>query len=206
MAANPAQSPLSRWVTSRRRGVTRTPILPTGRIRGKRQFPCGARLTRIALRPRVASMRKLILVLAVAAAAPGLGGCPGRGELAGIGDSTFVAVMARLHRIETDAHLSAAERDSRRQEVLQEEGLTPQQLEDAARALSGNPERALAIWQAIEQKSRETAPPRGPPQLLPDPDTPPAESDTARADQDTSRAQPDTLRADPDTLRGPEDS
>lgn len=78
--------------------------------------------------------------------------CPGRRDLAGMSDSTFVAVMARLHRIDVDERLSREERDSLRQETLQEEGLRPEQLEEAARSLADNPERALAIWRAIERR------------------------------------------------------
>ncbi len=78
--------------------------------------------------------------------------CPGRGQLAGMSDSTFVAVMARLHRIDADERLSREERDSLRQQALQEEGLEPEQLEEAARSLADDPERALAIWRAIERR------------------------------------------------------
>lgn len=99
----------------------------------------------------------LIATLALGIA---LVGCPGRNQLAGISDSTYVSVMARLHRIETDDRLSREERDSMRVVVLNEEALTPEQLEAAARVLAQDPQRAQDVWLAIERKSAEpvTAP------------------------------------------------
>ncbi len=96
---------------------------------------------------RPVRLRLVLLALLLASVA-----CPGRRDLAGMSDSTFVAVMARLHRIDADERLSREERDSLRQETLQEEGLQPEQLEEAARSLADNPERALAIWRAIERR------------------------------------------------------
>jgi hypothetical protein len=98
-------------------------------------------------------MRIFPLWLALALLLLSSTGCPGDGQLAGISDSTFVDVMARLHQIETDERLSREERDSLRQLTLQEEDLSPERLEEAARSLAREPERALAIWQAIERKS-----------------------------------------------------
>ncbi len=109
------------------------------------------------IRPPSLPLRCALLVLLLASLA-----CPGRRDLAGMSDSTFVDVMARLHRIDADERLSREERDSLRRETLQEEGLRPEQLEEAARSLADNPERALAIWRAIER--RVDQPPELPPE------------------------------------------
>jgi hypothetical protein len=68
-------------------------------------------------------------------------------------DSTFVATMARLHVIERNQQLSDAARDSLRRGVLQEQGLTPDELERQARHYASQPARASAIWTAIAQKA-----------------------------------------------------
>ena len=68
-------------------------------------------------------------------------------------DSTFVATMARLHVIERKYELSDAARDSLRRRVLQEQGLTPDELERQARHYAANPARASAIWTAIAEKA-----------------------------------------------------
>lgn len=107
-----------------------------------------------------------------------LAGCPGRNEWAGMSDSTFVDVMARLHRIETDDRLSREERDSLRRVVLQEEELTPEQLEAAARMLATDAQRAQDVWQAIERKSGEpaTAPETPVRRARPEPEAPPQDT------------------------------
>ena len=68
-------------------------------------------------------------------------------------DSTFVAAMARLHVIDRQYELSDAARDSLRRGVLQEQGLTVQELERQARHYAGNPARASAIWTEISRRS-----------------------------------------------------
>ena len=68
-------------------------------------------------------------------------------------DSTFVTAMARLHVIEHKYELSDAARDSLRRAVLQEQGLSPLELERQARHYAGNPARASAIWTAISKKA-----------------------------------------------------
>jgi hypothetical protein len=68
-------------------------------------------------------------------------------------DSTFVAAMARLHSIERKYQLTDAARDSLRRAVLQEQGLTREQLERQARHYAGDPARASAIWTAISKKT-----------------------------------------------------
>ena len=68
-------------------------------------------------------------------------------------DSTFVATMAQLHAIEQKYSLSDAARDSLRRGVLQEQGLTPADLEQQARHYANDPAHASAIWNAISRKT-----------------------------------------------------
>ena len=68
-------------------------------------------------------------------------------------DSTFVAAMARLHVIDRQYQLSDAARDSLRRGVLQEQGLTVEELERQARHYAANPARASAVWTEISRRS-----------------------------------------------------
>ncbi len=68
-------------------------------------------------------------------------------------DSTFVTAMARLHVIDRNYQLSDAARDSLRRAVLQEQGLTADELERQARHYAVSPARASAIWSEISKKS-----------------------------------------------------
>ncbi len=68
-------------------------------------------------------------------------------------DSTFVTAMARLHVVERKYQLSDAARHSLRREVLQEQGLTPGELEQQARHYAGDPAHASEIWTAISKKT-----------------------------------------------------
>ena len=82
-------------------------------------------------------------------------------------DSTFVTAMARLHAVERKYQLTDAARDSLRRAVLQEQGLTQDDLERQARHYAGNPARASAIWTAISKKTltltaADTLPAEGP--------------------------------------------
>ena len=70
----------------------------------------------------------------------------------GVRDSTFVATMSDLRRAEATASDSAGMAAGRRR-ILQQRGLTPAQLEAAARKLGDDPDRALAVWQAIERRA-----------------------------------------------------
>jgi hypothetical protein len=72
-------------------------------------------------------------------------------------DSTFVATMARLHAIERNYDLSDGARDSLRRGVLQEQGLTPADLERQARHYADDPAHASAIWSAISRKTLSLA-------------------------------------------------
>ena len=88
----------------------------------------------------------------------GVIGCDRRGSGAGLDDSTFVATMAELRRVHGDSAISAAQRDSARAKVLQTRGLTPDELDTYAAALAEDPERAVAVWQALERKVANTVP------------------------------------------------
>lgn len=68
-------------------------------------------------------------------------------------DSTFVAAMARLHVIDRKYELSDAARDSLRRVVLQEQGLTAEELERQARHYAADPAHASAIWTEINRRS-----------------------------------------------------
>ena len=84
-----------------------------------------------------------------------------RSELAtGVSDSAFVAVMADLKRVQDAPGMDSAQRAARRDSVLQSRGLTPAQLETAARELARNPTRAQTVWQAVEQRAADPAPAR----------------------------------------------
>ena len=95
----------------------------------------------------------LLLVLVVLGPATG---CR-RSELAtGISDSTYVAVMADLKRVHDAPGMDSAQRAARRDSILQGRGLTPAQLEAAARELAHNPARAQTVWQAVERRAADT--------------------------------------------------
>lgn len=70
----------------------------------------------------------------------------------GVSDSAFVASMADLRRIGAVGADSTATSAARRR-VLQQRGLTTEQLERAARALAADPERATAIFEAIQRRA-----------------------------------------------------
>ncbi len=77
-----------------------------------------------------------------------------RAQLAeGISDSTYVAVMAELKRVQDTPGMDSAQRAARRATILQGRGLTPAELEAAARQLAQNPARAQTVWQAIERRA-----------------------------------------------------
>ena len=98
-------------------------------------------------------MRRLLCVHGVALALATTA-CDGGQRLSGISDSTFVRVMAELRTIQgqpwTDSTRKAAAIDS----VLQSRGLTPEELEEAARGLADDPERAVEIWRSIDRHVR----------------------------------------------------
>lgn len=88
-----------------------------------------------------------------------------RGESStGVSDSTFAATMAELRRIQENSALDSAAKDAARTQVLQSRGLTPALLEQAARDLASDPDRASAVVQEIDRRARgdTTAPPLPP--------------------------------------------
>jgi hypothetical protein len=86
----------------------------------------------------------------------GMMGCRQGEIVAGVTDSTFVATMTALSRLNADSSLDSTRRAAARDSLLQSRDLTPVMLERAARALGDDPDRALALWQRI---AREAATP-----------------------------------------------
>jgi hypothetical protein len=86
-------------------------------------------------------------------AAVAAGGCRGDTLAEGVTDSTFVAIMADLERIERTPGLDSSARVAARTATLQRRGLKPVHLEAAARALADDPARALAIYRAIDARA-----------------------------------------------------
>ena len=89
----------------------------------------------------------VILILACA-----IVGCA-RGDIVpGVSDSAFVAAMAELRRAQgstTDTVALAA----MRQRILQQRGLTVEQLDRAGRALANDPQRAADLFDAIDKRA-----------------------------------------------------
>jgi hypothetical protein len=98
----------------------------------------------------------LVAVMLIAGAA----GCRQDRSSAGISDSTFVATIAQLHALNADPSLDSAGRAAAREAVLREQGVTGEALERAARAMAADPEHALAVWTAIDQRVRAAPPTR----------------------------------------------
>ena len=70
-----------------------------------------------------------------------------QGDLAaGVSDSTFVATMTALTRINQEEAGDSASRAAARDSVLQSRGLTRDDLERAAKALEDDPARAAELW------------------------------------------------------------
>ncbi len=82
----------------------------------------------------------------------GVTGCGQGGALAGMSDSSFVAAMTELQQVQRDPALDSAGRAAARISVLQRRGLTPSEVERAARALADEPSRASEIWRAIDER------------------------------------------------------
>jgi hypothetical protein len=80
-----------------------------------------------------------------------------RGAKRELSDSTFVATMAQLRKIERDTTLDDSARSAARHLVLRSQHVTPEQLERTAGALADNPEHALAVWGAIDRRLRAKA-------------------------------------------------
>ena len=88
-----------------------------------------------------------------------LAACNSGDIVPGVRDSTFVATMADLRRAEAMEHDPTSLAEARRR-ILQQRGLTPDRMEAAARKLGDDPERAVAIWQAIERRAVQPESPR----------------------------------------------
>ena len=86
-------------------------------------------------------------------------GCREGALAAGVSDSAYVTAMVGLREVARNASLDSAARVAARDSVLQGQGLTAEQLEDASRTLGSDPVRAAALWRAIEQKVAQ-GPPR----------------------------------------------
>src|ERR671925_656042 len=97
-------------------------------------------------------MRIAVMIVRHCAIAVAIAACARPGGRAGMDDSTFVATMGQLQVIERKTDVSEAVRDSLRAAVLQEQGLTPPDLERQARSYADDPAHASAIWTAISRK------------------------------------------------------
>ena len=81
------------------------------------------------------------------------GACRDGTLAAGVSDSAYVGAMVGLRRVARDTMLlDSAARTAARDSVLQGQGLTAEQLQQASRLLAADPERAAQLWRAIEQK------------------------------------------------------
>ncbi len=107
--------------------------------------------------PRPGATRAVLVLPALIAALAGFGatasGCSGSGNL-GMSDSTYVAAMAGLERLQREA--GAPTDQARRDSVMQAAGVTATQLVRAAEVLASQPGRASELWRAIDRRSRET--------------------------------------------------
>ena len=83
----------------------------------------------------------------------GIVACRPGGVAGGMSDSTFVAVMSALRRVNMAEGLDSARRGVVRDSVLQSRDLTADALERAARDIGDDPDRALAVWQQILKQS-----------------------------------------------------
>jgi hypothetical protein len=81
----------------------------------------------------------------------------------GMPDSTFVATLSELRRIESDTSLDDTMRDSTRRLILRRHKVTSTQLEAASRILAQTPARASDLWRQIESVPRAIAPKAGAP-------------------------------------------
>lgn len=81
----------------------------------------------------------------------------------GMPDSTFVATLSELRRIESDTSLDVTMRDSTRRLILRRHKVTSTQLEAASRILAQTPARASDLWRQIESVPRAISPKAGAP-------------------------------------------
>jgi hypothetical protein len=84
-----------------------------------------------------------------------------RGEIVeGVTDSTFVATIAELQRVNADAKIPRNGRQRARDSVLRKHRVSARSLERAAGVLAGDPERAAELWRAIGKYERPDSLPR----------------------------------------------
>jgi hypothetical protein len=100
----------------------------------------------------VARHLSLFVLLALAAGT----GCQRSRSTNGVNDSTFVAVLADLKRVQEAPGMDSGRRAVLRDSILQSRGLTPAQLEEAAKQLATNPTRAQTVWQAVQRRAADT--------------------------------------------------
>ena len=79
-------------------------------------------------------------------------GCARSDIVPGVSDSAFVATMADLRRLE-DTPPDTATRAAARRRILQQRGLTLDQMDRAGRALASDPTRAAEIFDAIQKRA-----------------------------------------------------
>lgn len=105
-------------------------------------------------RPRPGSRRRWSGVLrgVVCAGVAALVACAG--DDLGLDETVYVETMGDLYRVQRDSGDQAA-RDS----VLRLHSVTEAQLEEAARRLADDPERAVRLWRLIDRHGRTSATP-----------------------------------------------
>jgi len=93
--------------------------------------------------------------MVLVAAAPAVA-CRQPQSSSGVSDSTFVATLAELKRVNDTPVSDTTERAALRASILQRRGLTPARLEQAAAELARNPAHAQAVWKAVERRAADT--------------------------------------------------
>jgi hypothetical protein len=92
--------------------------------------------------------RKSHLTILLACA---IAGCA-RGDIVpGVSDSLFVATMADLRRIDLTA--DSATKATARRRILQQRGLSVEQMDQAAKALAKDPKRLADVFEAIDKRA-----------------------------------------------------
>ncbi|HEV7704925.1 MAG TPA: hypothetical protein VGO46_11570 [Gemmatimonadaceae bacterium] len=113
--------------------------------------------------PSLARMIRTRIAFGVILILSSAGGCrQARAADLGMPDTTFVATLNELRRIETDTALDLTMRDSTRRMILRRHKVTSTQLEKAARILAQSPARASDLWRQIESVPRPAVPKANP--------------------------------------------
>jgi hypothetical protein len=111
-------------------------------------------------------IHRLLLILVFA-------GCTGDKAAPGVNDSTYIASMVALYRVALDTTLDSAGRVAARRSVLQQRGLTSDQLERWARGLARDPKHATDVASEISRKVQQFEPSRRPDARVPSRPPPP---------------------------------